>query len=95
MMSNSKYNSQKVHYDVSEPMAKTKRVWRLIKIWDLYRTFAKTVNRRSLPLSPVRYLPSRSSALLFVWRGQFGLSTAFFYWGEVWQPGFGLLRLVK
>ena len=52
MMSNSKYNSQKVHYDVSEPMAKTKRVWRLIKIWDLYRTFAKTVNRRSLPLSP-------------------------------------------
>lgn len=82
MMSDSKYNSQKLHYDVSAPMIKMKRVWRSIKIWGLHRTLAKTINRLSLSLSPVLYLRSRTRDMLLVGCGQFGLSTASFFIGK-------------
>ena len=81
-MSNSKYNSQKVHYDLSAPTSKIQRVWRSIKMWGLHRTLAKTINRLSLPLSPVFYLLPRNKDLLLVGCGQFGLSTASFFIGK-------------
>lgn len=81
-MSDSKYNSQKVHYDLSAPTSKIRRVWRSIKMWGVHRTLAKAINRLSLPLSPVVFFLPKTKDLLLVGCGQFGLSTASFFIGK-------------
>lgn len=81
-MSVSKYNSQRLHYELGGWQQKLKRIFRSLKMWGFRRTFAKIANRLSLPIPVLLYLVPRKKDFLMVGCGQFGCSTASFFIGK-------------
>jgi predicted dehydrogenase len=78
-MSNLKDHSNSLHYELSGPFIKLQRVWRSIKMWGVHRTYAKTLNRLSIGISPVFSWVPRTRDIVLVGCGQFGLTTASFF----------------
>ncbi|NVJ98905.1 MAG: Gfo/Idh/MocA family oxidoreductase [Alphaproteobacteria bacterium] len=81
-MSVSKYNSQRLHYELSGWRLKLKRIVRSLKMWGLHRTFAKIANRLSLPIPVLFNIVPRAKDFLMVGCGQFGCSTASYFIGK-------------
>ena len=77
-MANKEERVDSLHYELTGPYIKLQRVWRSIKMWGLHRTFAKTLNRLSIGISPVFSWVPRSRDIVLVGCGQFGLTTASF-----------------
>jgi len=78
-MANKEERVDSLHYELTGPYIKLQRVWRSIKMWGLHRTFAKTLNRLSIGISPVFSWVPRSRDIVLVGCGQFGLTTASFF----------------
>jgi predicted dehydrogenase len=78
-MINQEKKSDSLHYQLKGPLVKIQRVWRSIKMWGLHRTYAKTLNRLSLKLSPVFNWIPRNRDIVLSGCGQFGLTTASFF----------------
>ena len=70
---------QSLHYTLSGPKVKLKRVWRAVKMWGLHRTLAKVAGRLSLPFPPVFNIRPQTKDFLLVGCGQYGASTASFF----------------